>query len=69
VLAALAPQLRTPGQLLALGAAMGGATANTLDRLRRGAVVDFLDLGCWPVFNLADVAITFGAGFAALALL
>ena len=33
---------------------------NLYDRWRRGAVVEFLDLGSWPVFNLADVAITTG---------
>jgi signal peptidase II len=46
---------------LSLGAALGGAASNLYDRLRRGAVIDFLDLGVWPVFNLADVAITAGA--------
>jgi signal peptidase II len=42
---------------LALGLALGGAGSNVYDQLRRGGVVDFLDLGWWPVFNLADVAI------------
>src|SRR5206468_4077879 len=41
-------------------AAMAGAGSNLYDRLRRGAIVDFIDLGWWPVFNLADVAITLG---------
>jgi signal peptidase II len=44
-----------------LGAALGGATGNLCDRLSRGAVIDFLDVGWWPVFNCADVAITAGA--------
>src|SRR5262245_37719175 len=44
----------------ALGTALGGAGSNVLDRLRRGAVVDFIDLKVWPVFNLADVAIVLG---------
>jgi signal peptidase II len=48
----------------ALGAALGGATGNLLDRLFRGAVVDFIDLRVWPVFNLADVAITAGVAVA-----
>ncbi len=46
---------------IALGGALGGAASNLLDRFWRGAVVDFIDLGFWPVFNLADVAICVGA--------
>jgi len=46
---------------VALGAALGGAGGNLHDRLARGGVVDFLDLGFWPVFNLADAAIVVGA--------
>jgi len=49
-----------PVAQVGLGAAMGGATSNLYGRLRRGAVIDFLDVGWWPVFNLADVAITLG---------
>ena len=45
---------------IALGLALGGACSNVYDQIRRGAVMDFLDLGWWPVFNLADVAITIG---------
>jgi signal peptidase II len=45
---------------LGLGIALGGAGSNVWDQLRRGAVVDFLDLGCWPVFNLADLGIGIG---------
>ena len=45
---------------LGLGLALGGACGNVYDQLRCGAVMDFLDLGWWPVFNLADVAITIG---------
>ena len=43
-----------------LGAALGGATGNLLDMMRRGAVVDFIDLRVWPVFNIADAAIVLG---------
>lgn len=42
--------------------ALAGATSNLCDRLGRGAVIDFIALGWWPTFNLADVAI--GAGVA-----
>lgn len=48
----------------ALGMALGGACSNVSDQLRRGGVMDFLDLGWWPVFNLADVAITIGVTIA-----
>jgi signal peptidase II len=41
-------------------AALGGAAGNLLDILRQRAVTDFIDLGWWPVFNLADVAIVAG---------
>ena len=45
---------------------LGGALGNLLDRIRFGQVVDFLDVHFrqhhWPAFNLADSAITIGAG-------
>ncbi|MGF1640526.1 MAG: signal peptidase II [Rhodospirillales bacterium] len=50
---------------VALGLIIGGAIGNVIDRLRYGAVADFLDfhvLGVhWPAFNVADAAITIGA--------
>lgn len=60
----------TRGMALALGAVIGGAAGNALDRLRFGAVVDFvhahLTVGGntwhWYVFNLADAAIVVGVG-------
>jgi signal peptidase II len=45
---------------LPLGLVLGGSLGNLVDRTRTGAVVDFVDLQVWPVFNLADVAITVG---------
>jgi signal peptidase II len=45
---------------IALGAALGGAASNLLDAKQRGGVVDFIDLGFWPVFNIADAAIVVG---------
>ncbi len=39
---------------------LGGALGNLLDRLLRGWVVDFIDFHIWPVFNVADIAITAG---------
>ena len=52
----------TPSPLLrlAVGLQLGGALGNLLDRLRIGAVVDFLDVGWWPIFNLADSSIMVG---------
>ncbi len=43
-----------------LGLDLGGAIGNLIDRLRLGAVTDFIDIGFWPVFNLADSAIVVG---------
>ena len=52
---------QNPYGQIALGGALGGAASNLLDRFWRGAIVDFIDVGFWPVFNLADVAICVGA--------
>ena len=46
---------------IALGLLLGGAIGNLIDRLTLGRVVDFIDLGFWPVFNLADSAIVVGS--------
>ena len=43
-----------------LGAVLGGAVANAVDRVAQGYVVDFVDLQKWPVFNVADMAIVLG---------
>jgi signal peptidase II len=50
--------------LIGLGLAIGGAAGNLVDILRRRCVVDFIDLGWWPVFNLADIAIIAGLAMA-----
>jgi len=39
---------------------IAGAIGNLIDRMRFGYVVDFLDFRIWPVFNIADAAITVG---------
>ncbi|MFN8162104.1 MAG: signal peptidase II [Solirubrobacterales bacterium] len=54
-----------PGMWLAAGLLAGGAIGNLIDRVRDGAVTDFIDLPLWPAFNVADIAIT--AGVATLA--
>jgi signal peptidase II len=45
---------------LPTGLLVGGALGNIVDRIRDGAVTDFLKIPAWPAFNIADVAITFG---------
>ena len=40
------------------GLVVGGALGNILDRIRFGYVNDFIDVGWWPVFNIADSSIT-----------
>ena len=58
---------------LALGLIFGGAAGNLIDRLRFGAVVDYLDFywGAyhWPAFNVADSAITVGVTILAFRML
>jgi len=43
---------------LCLVLVLSGAISNLIDRLRFGYVIDYIDLTIWPVFNLADSAIT-----------
>lgn len=50
-------------QKLFLVLIFSGALSNLIDRIRLGCVVDFIDLGIWPVFNLADIYITIGIIF------
>jgi len=40
---------------------VGGALGNLVDRVTYGYVIDYINLGFWPVFNLADIALTVGA--------
>ena len=49
-----------PGMWVATGLLAGGALGNLIDRLVAGEVTDYIDIGSWPAFNLADVAITLG---------
>lgn len=51
---------------VAAGLVLGGAVANLVDRIVGGTVVDFLDLGWWPSFNAADVALSVGCGLLVL---
>lgn len=64
VLLAWLARAERPLTALSLGLVLGGAAGNVVDRLRFGAVFDFLDVHAagwhWPAFNLADSAISVG---------
>jgi signal peptidase II len=60
LLAFFVTHLRRPLVWLPTGLLLGGAAGNLIDRLRDGAVTDFIKLPHWPAFNVADIAITFG---------
>lgn len=55
----------TAAQRTGFGLILGGALANMIDRIMRGAVVDWIDVHWgahhWPAFNVADIGITCGA--------
>ncbi|MFC0081561.1 signal peptidase II [Aciditerrimonas ferrireducens] len=56
-------RLQSTWQALAMGLVVGGALGNLYDRVFRhfhGGVVDFIALGFWPTFNVADAGITIG---------
>lgn len=48
-------------QSIGFGLLAGGAVGNLVDRIRLGYVVDFISVGRWPNFNVADSAVTAGA--------
>lgn len=60
LLAYFARHARRPLAWLPTGLLLGGAIGNIVDRVREGAVVDFMKLPHWPAFNVADAAITVG---------
>lgn len=65
-LAVLALRARNPWEAAGFALVVGGSLGNIVDRLRQGAVTDFLDFYWrdwhWPAFNMADAAIFIGAG-------
>jgi signal peptidase II len=60
LLAYFARHARLPLMWLPTGMLLGGGLGNIVDRIREGAVVDFLKLPHWPAFNVADASITIG---------
>jgi signal peptidase II len=56
-----------PGMWVAVGLLAGGALGNLADRIRADAVTDYVAIGSWPYFNLADVCVTAGVLLLALA--
>jgi signal peptidase II len=55
-----------PGMWVAVGLLAGGALGNLADRIRADAVTDYVSIGSWPNFNLADVSVTLGVLLLAL---
>ena len=53
-------QIKGNRTAVAVGLILGGIVGNLIDRIRLGYVVDFLDFRVWPIFNIADSAITIG---------
>jgi signal peptidase II len=60
LLAYFATHLQRPLAWLPTGMLLGGALGNVIDRIRDGAVTDFVKFTYWPAFNVADTAITLG---------
>ncbi len=60
IIAYFATHLTRPFLWLPAGLLVGGALGNLVDRIRDGAVTDFIKLPHWPAFNVADMSITIG---------
>ena len=52
-----------------LGMQLAGALGNLTDRLTEGHVTDFIDIGPWPIFNVADSSILIGIALLAFVIL
>jgi signal peptidase II len=63
------PYLESWLSRVALGLILGGTVGNLIDRLRLGHVTDFIDVGIWPSFNIADPALVVGTIIFAYSLL
>ena len=62
------PLADNPVAVIGIGLALGGVSGNVIDLLWRGGIVDFVAIGGWPVFNLADAAIVCGLALTILTL-
>jgi signal peptidase II len=60
LLAFFLTHLHTQLVWLPTGLLLGGAAGNLIDRIRLGAVTDFIKFPHWPAFNVADICVTFG---------
>lgn len=60
LLAYFATHADKPLAWLPTGLLLGGSIGNIVDRIRLGAVTDFIKVPHWPAFNVADIAITLG---------
>ena len=69
VAAVFARNSTRPGIWVAAGLLAGGALGNLADRIRAGAVTDYVVVGSWPAFNLADAAVACGVLLLALSFL
>jgi signal peptidase II len=69
VLVAMIPKGAPAPVAIGIGLGIGGALSNLIDRLARGGVVDFIAIGPWPRFNVADAGLVAGLGLVALGLL
>ncbi len=63
------PRLDTWYTKFVLGLVLGGTAGNLIDRLARGYVTDFIDIGPWPTFNVADSSMVCGTILLALFIL
>ena len=62
------PHLINWGTTIGVSLLLGGASGNLIDRVFRGEVTDFIGVGIWPAFNVADSAIVIGAILTAFSL-
>jgi signal peptidase II len=63
------PESQAVPAAIGVGLGIGGALSNLIDRINRGGVVDFIAIGPWPRFNLADAGLVAGLGLVGSVLL